>query len=109
MEPLDNSDETATSNLIPNSEYTTVKIESGSDGAIASSSSSSIDNTTTIEERLDDGETSNLDKELSSDITTFGEESVFIDSEIIEEKNDGANEELVENEAILDISSESLE
>lgn len=108
MDPPDNSDESASSNFIPNSEYTTVKIESGSDGASALSSSSR-NNTTTTEERLDNGEPSNLSNEISLDLRIAGGESVFIDSEIIGEKNDGANEELVENEAILDISSETLE
>ncbi len=100
----------AQESTMPNSEHTTGKTTesagSDSDGA-TSSSSSSVDDATT-EERSGDSEPSNLEADLTMEVRIAEGDSQFMDCDEMRD-NVGANEELVENEAILDFSSESLE
>lgn len=109
-------DESASSNnMIPNSEYTTIHMIEGSDSGpadlpIASSSSSSNPSDATTEEISENYEpTQYFEGDFTDEIRIAeGEESEFIDGSGIIDK-DGANDELVEKEAILDFSNESLE
>jgi len=106
-----NPDESAISNSVPDSEYTTLKIaegshNSGSDGSI-SSSSSSTDDAINDDAISYDVEPIILDGNLTTEVRIAEGESEFIDGEVMEKG--GPNEELIEDEAILDFSSESLE
>lgn len=100
-----NPDESAISSSVPDSDYTTVKIAEGSHDS--GSDESIPDDAITDDAVSYDVEPIILDGDLTTEVRIAEGESEFIDSEVM--GKGGPNDELIEDEAILDFSSESLE